>query len=150
MNLNDRLIRIQRSGERLEDISANRLQSLVKNGDRLKPEQGDSILKKKIIDNLVQDLAADLDIKQLDEREIYQVAKRVEEITDQVMNQEGKFASRAERQKIIEDILDEIIGLGPLEPLLKDPDITEIMVTPYQYLYRKGRQDIQGSCSLQG
>ena len=35
MNLNDRLIRIQRSGERLEDISANRLQSLVKNGDRL-------------------------------------------------------------------------------------------------------------------
>ena len=88
MNLNDRLIRIQRSEEGLEDISANRLQSLVKNGDRLKPEQGDSFLKKKIIDNLVQDLAADLDIKQLDEREIYQVAKRVEEITDQVMNQE--------------------------------------------------------------
>jgi pilus assembly protein CpaF len=141
MNLNDRLIRIQRSEERLEDISANRLQSLVKNGDRLKPEQGDSILKKKIIDNLVQDLAADLDIKQLDEREIYQVAKRVEEITDQVMNQEGKFASRAERQKIIEDILDEIIGLGPLEPLLKDPDITEIMVNSPTNIYieREGK-----------
>jgi pilus assembly protein CpaF len=141
MNLNDRLIRIQRSGERLEDISANRLQSLVKNADRLKPEQGDSILKKKIIDNLVQDLAADLDIKQLDEREIYQVAKRVEEITDQVMNQEGKFASRAERQKIIEDILDEIIGLGPLEPLLKDPDITEIMVNSPTNIYieREGK-----------
>jgi len=141
MNLNDRLIRIQRSGERLEDISANRLQRLVKNGDRLKPEQGDSILKKKIIDNLVQDLAADLDIKQLDEREIYQVAKRVEEITDQVMNQEGKFASRAERQKIIEDILDEIIGLGPLEPLLKDPDITEIMVNSPTNIYieREGK-----------
>ena len=141
MNLNDRLIRIQRSEEGLEDISANRLQSLVKNGDRLKPEQGDSILKKKIIDNLVQDLAADLDIKQLDEREIYQVAKRVEEITDQVMNQEGKYASRAERHKIIEDILDEIIGLGPLEPLLKDPDITEIMVNSPTNIYieREGK-----------
>lgn len=141
MNLNDRLIRIQRSEEGLEDISANRLQSLVKKGERVRPEQEDSILKKKIIDNLVQDLAADLDIKQLDEREIYQVAKRVEEITDQVMNQEGKYASRAERHKIIEDILDEIIGLGPLEPLLKDPDITEIMVNSPTNIYieREGK-----------
>ena len=141
MNLNDRLIRIQRSEEGLEDISANRLQSLVKKGERVRPEQEDSILKKKIIDNLVQDLAVDLDIKQLDEREIYQVAKRVEEITDQVMNQEGKYASRAERHKIIEDILDEIIGLGPLEPLLKDPDITEIMVNSPTNIYieREGK-----------
>ena len=57
------------------------------------------------------------------------------------MNQEGKFASRAERQKIIEDILDEIIGLGPLEPLLKDPDITEIMVNSPTNIYieREGK-----------
>ena len=57
------------------------------------------------------------------------------------MYKEGKFASSAVRQKIIEDILDEIIGLGPLEPLLKDPDITEIMVNSPTNIYieREGK-----------
>src|SRR5690349_17591133 len=33
-----------------------------------------------------------------------------------------------EREKLIEEILDEVFGLGPLEPLLKDPSISDIMV----------------------
>ncbi|MBE6101934.1 MAG: CpaF family protein [Selenomonas ruminantium] len=36
--------------------------------------------------------------------------------------------SRAERLSLVDDICDEMLGLGPLEPLLKDPTITEIMV----------------------
>ena len=36
--------------------------------------------------------------------------------------------SRAERMALVDDICDEMLGLGPLEPLLKDPTITEIMV----------------------
>ena len=36
--------------------------------------------------------------------------------------------SRAERMSLVDDICDELLGLGPLEPLLKDPTITEIMV----------------------
>ncbi|SHK39403.1 pilus assembly protein CpaF [Selenomonas ruminantium] len=36
--------------------------------------------------------------------------------------------SRAERMVLVDDICDELLGLGPLEPLLKDPTITEIMI----------------------
>ena len=40
-----------------------------------------------------------------------------------------------ERDRIIEEILDEVFGLGPLEPLLKDPSITDILVTNHSKVY---------------
>ena len=47
----------------------------------------------------------------------------------------------AEREKLIEEILDEVFGLGPLEPLLKDPTISDIMVNGFDNVYveRAGR-----------
>jgi pilus assembly protein CpaF len=40
-----------------------------------------------------------------------------------------------ERDRLIEEVLDEVFGLGPLEPLLKDPTITDIMVNGYDNVY---------------
>jgi pilus assembly protein CpaF len=47
----------------------------------------------------------------------------------------------AEREKLIEEILDEVFGLGPLEPLLKDASISDILVNGYDnvYIERAGR-----------
>ena len=47
----------------------------------------------------------------------------------------------AEREKLTEEILDEVFGLGPLEPLLKDPTISDIMVNGFDnvYIERAGR-----------
>src|SRR5438128_2989914 len=47
----------------------------------------------------------------------------------------------AERERLIEEILDEVFGLGPLEPLLKDPTISDIMVNGFDnvYIERAGR-----------
>jgi pilus assembly protein CpaF len=47
----------------------------------------------------------------------------------------------SERERLIEEILDEVFGLGPLEPLLKDPSISDIMVNGYDnvYIERAGR-----------
>ena len=46
-----------------------------------------------------------------------------------------------EREKLIAEILDEVFGLGPLEPLLKDPSISDIMVNGFDnvYIERAGR-----------
>src|ERR1044071_3513992 len=46
-----------------------------------------------------------------------------------------------EREKLVEEILDEVFGLGPLEPLLKDGTISDIMVNGYEnvYIERAGR-----------
>ena len=47
----------------------------------------------------------------------------------------------AERERLIEEILDEVFGLGPLEPLLKDPTISDILVNGFDnvYIERAGR-----------
>jgi len=47
----------------------------------------------------------------------------------------------AEQNKIIEEVLDEVLGLGPLEPLLKEPSISDILVNGYNkvYIERNGR-----------
>ena len=47
----------------------------------------------------------------------------------------------AERERLIEEILDEVFGLGPLEVLLKDPSISDIMVNGFDnvYIERAGR-----------
>src|SRR5277367_5380729 len=47
----------------------------------------------------------------------------------------------AERERLIEEVLDEVFGLGPLEPLLKDPAISDILVNGFDNIYieRGGR-----------
>jgi len=40
-----------------------------------------------------------------------------------------------ERERLIEDVLDEVFGLGPLEPLLKDPTISDILVNGFDNVY---------------
>lgn len=43
--------------------------------------------------------------------------------------------SRAEIDRLVEELIDEVTGLGPLEPLLKDPTITDILVNTYENCY---------------
>ena len=40
-----------------------------------------------------------------------------------------------EREQILSDVLDEVFGLGPLEPLLRDPTISDILVNTYKQVY---------------
>src|SRR6476661_4932477 len=55
--------------------------------------------------------------------------------------EEGMPLSLAEREVIFADIIDEVFGLGPLEPLLRDPGVSDILVNTYKHLYveRSGR-----------
>src|SRR5436305_7169365 len=55
------------------------------------------------------------------------VAKLVEE--------EKTPLSLVEKDRVIEEILDEVFGLGPLEPLLQDPTISDILVTTHKLVY---------------
>lgn len=41
----------------------------------------------------------------------------------------------SEREKIITEIIDEVLGLGPIEPLLKDPTISDILINAYNQIY---------------
>lgn len=60
---------------------------------------------------------------------------------DRMAQETGQLLSRSERERLAEEIYDDMLGLGPLEPLLKEDDISEIMVNnPRQvYIERSGR-----------
>jgi pilus assembly protein CpaF len=62
-------------------------------------------------------------------------------VVEKLILDEGVPMTMAERDKVIEEILDEVFGLGPLEPLLKDTTISDIMVNGYDCIYieRGGR-----------
>ncbi len=64
-----------------------------------------------------------------------EVAERVEAIVDRIVDRHGFAVTRDERQRLIGEMVHEITGFGPLEPLLNDESITEVMVNGPQHVY---------------
>ncbi len=52
-----------------------------------------------------------------------------------LVDEERTPLSLAEKERVIEEVLDEVFGLGPLEPLLRDPSISDILVTTPKLVY---------------
>ena len=69
------------------------------------------------------------------------VKSSIEEMFNKFIDEEGIVVTRVERQRMLEQIMDEILGFGPIQPLLNDDSITEIMVNgPFRtYVERKGK-----------
>src|SRR3954465_1429195 len=90
-----------------------------------------------------QRVISDLDPK-LDLSNQVEVRRQIEEIFSKAVDEEGLALARAERVRMLEQITDEIVGLGPLEPLLRDESITEVMVNgPRQvYIERGGKIEL--------
>ena len=62
----------------------------------------------------------------------------VRTLTETFLNQDTEFLPRAEKQKIVDAMVNEVVGFGPITPLLNDDSITEVMVNgPYQVYYEK-------------
>src|SRR3954468_9844793 len=53
----------------------------------------------------------------------------------ELIAEENQPLSMSEREQILSDVLDEVFGLGPLEPLLRDPSINDILVNTYKQVY---------------
>jgi len=62
-------------------------------------------------------------------------------VVEKLVSEEAVPLTVAERERLIEEVLDEVFGLGPLEPLLKDPSISDILVNGFDnvYIERQGR-----------
>jgi pilus assembly protein CpaF len=73
-----------------------------------------------------------------------EVRRQIEELFGKIADEEGLALTRAERVRMLEQITDEILGLGPLEPLLRDETLTEVMVNGPQQVYieRDGRLEL--------
>src|SRR5215467_1493689 len=101
-----------------------------------------------------QQVKADLHRKILDRLDLEKLGKSTgDSARDEVLvlirssvNSEAVPLSFAERERLAREILDEIFGLGPLEPLLKDPGISDILVNRFDRVYveRAGKLELTG------
>lgn len=68
----------------------------------------------------------------------------IKDLVEQLLNEEKIPINLTERGGLVSDIQHEILGLGPLEPLLVDPTISDILVNTYNQVYveRRGRLEL--------
>jgi len=85
-----------------------------------------------------------LDLSLIDTVETDKARKEIREIAERLLSEESAPLSRKQRQLIIERIEDEVMGLGPLEPLLADPTISDILVNGADTIYieRRGKLEL--------
>lgn len=76
-----------------------------------------------------------------DPSKVHEVRKTIQELFEQILTEENIVLSRPERARMFEQIAAEILGLGPLQMLLEDETITEVMVNGAKNIYveRGGR-----------
>ena len=69
------------------------------------------------------------------------VREQIGNVVERLVTEESIPMTVVERERLIEEILDEVFGLGPLEPLLKDPAVSDILVNGFDNIYveRAGR-----------
>src|SRR6202165_5806065 len=113
-------------------------QRLLKNAGRqktnLKPEYQELkfTLHRKLVDKINLEALATIDNQR--------VRAEVRQAVISLIDNEPTLLSSLEKQQISEEVLDEVFGLGPLEPLLQDPSISDILVNTHKQVYieRKG------------
>jgi pilus assembly protein CpaF len=90
---------------------------------------------------LHSELIEALDFEQVSKTPREELAQRLRKtLTDQVESRSLPL-NRLERERLVDEILDDILGLGPLEPLLRDPEISDILINGPKtvYIEKKGR-----------
>lgn len=106
--------------------------------ERREYQQVKADLHRKILDRL--------DLEKLGRTPSSAAREEVLLVIRNTVNSEAVPLSFAERERLAREILDEIFGLGPLEPLLKDPSVSDILVNRYNKVYveRAGRLEVTG------
>ena len=85
-----------------------------------------------------------LDLSLIDSVDTDSAREEIRNVVDRLLTEESAPLSRRQRQLVIERIEDEVMGLGPLEPLLADHTISDILVNGYDtvYIERHGKLEL--------
>lgn len=119
-------------GSRLSSLQSRRVNAPITS-----PQAGSYFdLKTRVQNKLLSELDPSMDVTRTDE-----VRRTIQDLFEQILAEENIVLSRPERARLFEQIAAEILGFGPLQPLLEDDTITEIMVNGPKNVYveRKGK-----------
>jgi pilus assembly protein CpaF len=76
-----------------------------------------------------------INLQALEQMSREQIQDEVGDIVSEELAKQNHALNHAERKQLVADVLDELLGLGPLEPLLKDPTITDILVNGHARVF---------------
>src|ERR1700676_4275977 len=76
-----------------------------------------------------------LDVSRLESLEANLASQKVTSAITEILNEKGRLLTDVERTRLIEEIKNELLGLGPLEPLLWDDSVTDILVNGAHQVY---------------
>ncbi len=95
-------------------------------------------LKTRVQNKLLSEIDPSVDVTKVAE-----VRKTIQDLFEQILIEENFILSRSEKSRLFEQITAEILGFGPLQPLLEDDTVTEIMVNGAKNLYVERRGKLQ-------
>lgn len=95
----------------------------------------DGLEFEKIKAQLHSELIASLDFEQVSKTPRDELSRRLRSTLTERVESRALPLNRLERERLVEEILDEILGLGPLETLLRDPEISDILINGHDVVY---------------
>ncbi|MEZ5832695.1 MAG: CpaF family protein [Dongiaceae bacterium] len=105
-----------------------------KSGGSGRPGELDSRLQE-IKQNVFNDLISTVDLAELAKLDHKSVREAIGEVVAEIINLRNLTISAAEQQLLVTDICNDVLGLGPLEPLIARDDIADIMVNGPEKVY---------------
>jgi pilus assembly protein CpaF len=73
-----------------------------------------------------------------------QIQRELAQLVERIVEEDNIPMNEIERRQLVRDVRDEMLGFGPLEPLLADPTISDILVNTHQHVYieRRGKLEL--------
>src|SRR5208283_2769568 len=94
---------------------------------------GEDLLRLK--SQLHRQLIENMDLTALGTMNREQLRMEVRRVADELCQRSANLLNRGERERVVNEVLDETFGLGPLESLMKDPTITDILINGHDTVY---------------
>ena len=116
---------------RLSELRIKRAPAVQENKDNV------ASIKERIQDQLLAELDPQMDIGKTEE-----IRRMMEELFNEILSTESIILSRSEKRKLFDSISAEILGFGPIEPLLADETVSEIMVNGPDRIYIEQRGNL--------
>ncbi|MBA4143282.1 MAG: CpaF family protein [Nitrosospira sp.] len=131
MSIRDRLQSVSRTGTAGQNAA-----SLVAMHDIPAYQELKTYVHQKLLDRM--------DLTVMESLSPERLMTEIKNLVERLLTEETTPINDAERQCIVRDIQNEVLGLGPLEPLLADPSISDILVNTYRQVYveRRGKLEM--------
>ncbi|WP_193727655.1 CpaF family protein [Paraburkholderia franconis] len=94
--------------------------------------------------NVHQSIIDRVELEKLQRLSNDQIQHELAQLVERIVEEDNVPINELERRQLVRDVRDEMLGFGPLEPLLADPTISDILVNTYKHVYveRRGKLEL--------